>query len=101
MSLCPASCVSSAAMNRFHSVASPGSVSGGGVQRGNVICAFTTTVTSRIEQLDTPIDSVRQLHRMGERVSPTKLLPSIFGPSRCMSAQLLERAAVDVVIEHR
>jgi hypothetical protein len=69
------------------------SASGSGVQRGNVICAFTITVTSRIEQPPPPLDSVRQRHCMGDRVSPTKLVPSIFGPSlrrsACNSAMVL------------
>ena len=73
-------------MNRDHSDIRPASLSAGGVQRGSVICAFTETLTSRIEQVPF-VDSVRQLQRIGERVSPTKLLSATFGPSFRMSAR--------------
>jgi len=51
-----------------------------------VICAFTETVTSLIEH-DPFDDSVRQDHRIGDRVSPTTLLSATFGPRRRMSAR--------------
>jgi hypothetical protein len=52
-----------------------------------VISALTDTVTSRISQLDGPVDWVRQVQRIGDRVSPTKLPSTTLEAARCMSAR--------------
>ena len=100
MSLCPDSCVSRARRKRRHSATSAGSASSGAFQRGNVTCASTDTVTSRMEHSDAATDSTRHFQRMGERVSPIKLEPATFRPQPAHAGrQLSKGVSLNVVID--